>query len=263
MDDDPIQRLREVMRKLRDPQGGCPWDMQQNFASIVPYTIEEAYEVADAIEREDWTHLRGELGDLLFQVVFHARMAEERGWFDFDDVAEAIVDKLVRRHPHVFGGERIESAEAQSLAWERHKENERGARDHTSVLDDVPRALPSLKRAAKLQKRAARTGFDWDDIRGVWCKVEEECNEVRAELDAAAENPAALTHEIGDLLFAVVNLARHAGIDPEAALHQCNRRFERRFAFIEEKLRERGTHPDQASLEEMDALWEQAKKRGL
>jgi ATP diphosphatase len=261
----PIERLLWVMARLRDPDGGCPWDLEQDFASIAPYTIEEAYEVADAIARGDLEHLKDELGDLLLQVVYHAQMAKEAALFDFEQIAAAIADKMVRRHPHVFGAAEVESARAQSHAWEAHKASERAGKaeaaggDH-GILEDVPLALPALVRAAKLQRRAARVGFDWPEAAHVLEKLAEELAEVRAELDAG---PSAerLRDEIGDLLFAAVNLARHLDVDAEAALRQANAKFERRFRVIEEALRARGRRLEDASLDEMEALWQEAKTR--
>ena len=259
----PIQRLLRVMARLRDPDVGCPWDLEQDFASIAPYTIEEAYEVADAIARGDLEHLKDELGDLLLQVVYHAQMAREAGLFDFDQVAGAIADKMIRRHPHVFGTAEVESARAQSHAWEAVKAAERAskaglAEDAHVVLDDVPLALPALVRAAKLQRRAARVGFDWPEAAQVLDKIEEEVAELRAELEDRT-NPDRLSDEIGDLLFAAVNLARHLEVDGEAALRRANAKFERRFRVIEEALRARGRRLEDASLDEMEALWQRAK----
>ena len=257
-----IERLLDIMAALRDPQRGCPWDREQTFATIVPFTIEEAYEVADAIERGDMAELRDELGDLLFQVVFYARMAEEAGHFDFSAVVEAIVDKLTRRHPHVFGDAQVDTAAQQSVEWERHKAAERAAKAGpglASVLDGVSSALPALSRAVKLQRRAARVGFDWRALSEVLDKVAEELDEVRAEVAAGAGHER-LRHEIGDLLLASSNLARFADIDPESALREANGRFERRFRRIEEWLAERGSRPDQSSLEEMEQLWRRAKE---
>lgn len=258
-----MQRLLKIMAQLRDPEAGCPWDREQTFATILPYTLEEAYEVADAIDQQDMTALRAELGDLLFQVVFHARMAEETGVFDFNDVVAGISDKLTRRHPHVFGDVKITDSEAQTLAWEQYKQAERqekaaeGQRP-ASILDDVPRALPGLLRAVKLQRRAARVGFDWPDLGPVLAKIEEELQEIREELASGADH-ARMTHEIGDLLFACANLARHAGVDPEVAMRGINERFEWRFRRIEALLRAQGRSVEQSSLEEMDTLWNQAK----
>jgi ATP diphosphatase len=262
-DQGPIQRLLQVMARLRDPHGGCPWDLEQDFASIAPFTIEEAYEVADAIARGDPEHLKYELGDLLLQVVYHAQMAKEARLFDFDDVAAAIADKMIRRHPHVFGSAAVDGAQAQSRAWEAVKAAERarqaGAaqRDH-GVLDDVPLALPALVRAAKLQRRAARVGFDWPEAAQVLDKMEEEIAELRTELKDKAHRDR-LSDEIGDLLFAAVNLARHLEVEPETALRQANAKFERRFRAIEDALRARGRRLEDASLDEMEALWQQAK----
>jgi len=255
---DAVDRLLEVMRRLRDPQGGCPWDLEQNFETIAPYTIEEAYEVAEAIEDRDWAALRDELGDLLFQVVFYAQMGREAGHFDFDAIVEGVIDKMLRRHPHVFGAARVENAEAQSRAWEAHKAAERvGEKEKSGVLDGVARTLPGLTRAAKLQARAARVGFDWPEITEVLAKIDEEVAEIKAEIDSG--DNARLGAEIGDLLFATVNLARHAGTDPDAAIRATNNKFERRFRYIEKELKAKGKTPSEATLAEMDALWEDAK----
>jgi ATP diphosphatase len=254
-----IARLVEIMARLRDPETGCPWDVEQSFATIVPYTIEEAYEVADAIEREAWGELKGELGDLLFQAVFHARMAEERGLFSFHDVANHMADKMVARHPHVFGDQAgIDSAEAQTENWEAMKAAERAARSEHGVLDGVAVGLPALLRAYKLQKRAARVGFDWGEVGPVLDKIAEEAREVveaRDELDHAA-----LTEEVGDLLFAVANLSRHLGVEPEAALRAANAKFVRRFEAVEAGLEAAGKRPGEATLDEMEALWQAAKR---
>ena len=258
-----ITRLLDVMARLRDPETGCPWDVEQSFATIAPYTIEEAYEVAEAIADEDWPALLDELGDLLFQVVFYAQMAREAGLWDFEAVAAGVADKMERRHPHVFGDGTVDSATAQTRAWETHKANERSARAQAagrpeSVLDGVTRALPALTRAAKLQARAARVGFDWPDSGPVIDKIAEEIAELRAEIaDGAA--PERMADEIGDLLFACVNLARHAGIDPETALRQGNAKFERRFRRIEQLLAKAGKSPSESTLDEMDGLWNRAK----
>jgi nucleoside triphosphate diphosphatase len=256
-----LEALLELMARLRDPEHGCPWDRQQSFASIAPYTIEEAYEVADAIERGDRGHLRDELGDLLFQVVFHARMAQERGWFDFAEVARAIHDKLVRRHPHVFAGTRPTPEELVRI-WEEQKAEERAAAHGGAahgVLADVPRALPALIRAAKLSRRAARVGFDWPDAAGVRDKVREELAEVDAALAAGGDDAA---EEIGDLLFAIVNWSRHVGVEPEEALRAANTKFERRFALMEQAAAGRGLKLAQLSPQEWDALWRAAKLNG-
>jgi MazG family protein len=253
----PINRLLAIMSRLRDPQRGCPWDLQQDFRTIAPYTIEEAYEVADAIERDDMSELRDELGDLLFQVVFHAQMAQERGAFQFDDVVNAICDKMERRHPHVFGDARIQTADEQTLAWDEQKRRERAAKA-ASVLDDVPLALPALTRANKLGKRAAEIGFEWPDTHGALDKVGEEIEELRAELKGTPD-PTAISNEVGDLLFSLVNVARYLKIDPETALRHANAKFERRFRYVEQRLEEQGRRPQDATLEEMDALWEEGK----
>ena len=254
----PIDRLNAIMVRLRDPDGGCPWDVEQTFQTIAPYTLEEAYEVADAIERGDWDDLKGELGDLLFQVVFHARMAEERGLFAFDDVAEAIADKLERRHPHVFGDEPAKAdGAAQKARWEDIKAGERKAKAQHGVLDDVPVGLPALARAAKLTKRAARVGFDWPSTDEVFDKFVEEVAELRAEIAAGDVEKA--REEIGDLLFVLANLARKLGVEPEDALRGTNAKFVRRFAFIEAELARDGRTPEQSDLAEMDALWDAAK----
>jgi nucleoside triphosphate diphosphatase len=256
--DRAILRLLEVMARLRDPEGGCPWDLEQDFATIAPYTVEEAYEVADAIGRGDLESLKDELGDLLLQVVYHARMAEEQGAFDFAAVAGAIADKMVRRHPHVFGEAEVESAAAQRLAWEEVKAAERQCKGGGSLMDDVPVALPALTRALKLQRRAARGGFDWPDAAPVLDKIGEEVEELRAELEGPG-SPARLEDELGDLLFAVVNLARHLEVDPDAALARTNRKFERRFRAIEQALADSGRSVRGTPLDQLEALWQQAK----
>ncbi len=253
-----MPRLLEIMRRLRDPETGCPWDIEQTFATIAPYTIEEAYEVADAIERQAWDELKGELGDLLFQSVFHAQMAAEAGLFTFDQVADTMSDKMVARHPHVFGDEsRDKSAEQQTRDWEAIKARERAARGARGVLDDVAVGLPALLRAHKLQKRAARVGFDWPEIGQVLDKITEEAAELAEARDTLG--PDQIEEEMGDLLFVMANLARHMGVEPEAALRRANAKFTRRFARIEALLAERGKTPDQSDLAEMDALWNQAK----
>jgi len=256
-----IAALLEVMRRLRDPKSGCPWDIEQTFATIVPYTIEEAYEVAGAIEERDWPALKAELGDLLLQVVFHACMAEEKKLFDFSDVVDAIVSKMVRRHPHVFAGlEGIDSAETQTAVWEDYKSAERASKaaEGKSLLDDVPAALPALLRAVKLQKRAGTVGFDWESAPKVVEKIAEEALEV-AEAQAAGAPLEKLEDEVGDLLFAVANLARHLKVDPESALRATNRKFILRFKFIEQTLAAEGRTAAEASLEEMEAIWQRAK----
>lgn len=257
-----IGELLKIMARLRDPNGGCPWDVEQTFATIAPYTIEEAYEVADAIARQNIPALKDELGDLLLQVVFHARMAEEARLFQFSDVVAAICEKMIRRHPHVFGDVKIDSAAAQTEAWEALKAAERAAaRDPSvapSVLDGLPAGLPALKQAEKLQKRAARVGFDWTEAKDIVGKIQEELDEVRAEFDGGG-SAERLTDEIGDLLFACVNLARKAGIDPGMALRGTNLKFDRRFRRVEALLGAAGKSPAVASLAEMEKLWVQAK----
>ena len=253
-----VERLLTIMARLRDPGGGCPWDIEQTFASVAPYTIEEAYEVADAIAQGDLEGLRDELGDLLFQVVFHSRMAEEVGRFKFEDVARGACEKMERRHPHVFGKARVASAREQTVAWEEHKAEERGARGARgtpSELDGVSLALPALVRAQKLQRRAARVGFDWPDVEGALAKLDEELEELRSAR-RAGEPPERVEAELGDLLFTCVNVGRHLGVDAEGALRRANGRFEARFRRLEALLDRR---PGQASPAELDAAWEQAK----
>jgi nucleoside triphosphate diphosphatase len=252
----PIDRLIGIMARLRDPKRGCPWDREQDFSTIAPYTIEEAYEVGDAIERGDMVALKDELGDLLFQVVFHARMAEEAGLFEFDDVAAAIAEKMVRRHPHVFGDAEIGSVAAQNEAWEAHKARERAAKGGAgSVLDGIALAFPALLRAGKVSRRAARIGFDWPDARAVIPKLAEEIAEIEAEIDAGCDK-ARLEDELGDLLFAGANLARKLDIEPETALRRATIKFERRFRVVEARATERGVGRD---LDALEALWQQAK----
>jgi len=253
-----ITRLIEIMAALRTPGSGCPWDLEQNFSTIAPYTLEEAYEVADAIARGDRAGLKDELGDLLLQVVYHARMAQEEGAFDFGDVVEGITAKLIRRHPHVFADAQGHTAEAVKGLWERIKAEEkaeRGEAAETGALAGVPVALPALTRALKLQNKAGSVGFDWNDPRAVLAKIREEADEIEAEI----ERREAAAAEVGDLLFAVVNLARHLGADPEGVLRATNVKFERRFAAIEKALAARGKSPKDATLAEMDALWDAAK----
>jgi MazG family protein len=262
----PLERLRAVMARLRDPVRGCPWDLAQDFRSIAPYTVEEAYEVAEAIRQGDMTALKDELGDLLLQVVFHARMAEERGAFDLDAVAEAISDKMLRRHPHVFGQADATTPEAVSQSWEAIKAQERAAKQSgrpAGRLDGITLGLPSLSRAVKLQKRAAEVGFDWNDHRHVLEKLAEEVGEVEAELTQgpASADRARLTEEIGDVLFVVANLARHLGVDPETALGDCNAKFERRFRQVEQAIVAQGRSLEEASLDEMEAQWTRIKRQ--
>jgi nucleoside triphosphate diphosphatase len=255
-----ISRLIEIMAALRTPGSGCPWDLEQNFRTIAPYTLEEAYEVADAIARGDLVGLKDELGDLLLQVVFHARMAQEQGAFNFADVVETITTKLIRRHPHVFADANGKSAKDVEALWERIKAEEkveRGEKAKNGALGGVPVALPALTRALKLQDRAGRVGFDWNEPRAVLAKIREEADEIEAELDRGDKSRIAI--EVGDLLFAVVNLARHLDADPEGVLRQANLKFERRFAAMERALAARGKTPRDASPAEMDKLWDEAK----
>lgn len=269
-----FDRLVQIMAQLRNPDGGCPWDVEQTFATIAPYTIEEAYEVADAIEQGDMNELRDELGDLLLQVVFHSRMAEEEGLFNADDVANAISEKMIRRHPHVFADESYRSAEAQTVAWEDQKAEERAQKAAStgkgearpSVLDGVTVGLPALTRALKLQKRAARVGFDWADVRLALEKFQEEIRELEAELDARdaepnQHDPARLADEVGDLLFVCVNVARQLGIDPETALRHGNAKFEKRFRKLENNVAGSGRTPGEMSLDALENEWVSAKKQ--
>lgn len=255
-----LDRLLGIMARLRDPNTGCAWDLEQTFATIAPYTVEEAYEVADAIQRGDLADLKDELGDLLFQVVFHARMAEEQGAFTFNDVAAAIVDKMIRRHPHIFGDADQRTSGEQVRAWEEVKAAERAARAPAAgLLDDIPAALPGLTRAVKLSKRAAGVGFVWPTTEAVLDKLQEELDEFRAEV--ASGNRAALREELGDVLFVMANIARDLDIDPEDALREANAKFVRRFRHIEARLAEDGRTPAQSDLVEMDALWNEARAR--
>lgn len=260
-----ISRLIEIMAALRNPDGGCPWDLEQDFRSIRHYTIEEAYEVADAIEREDFADLRDELGDLLLQPIYHAQMAKEEGRFDIGDVVYAITEKLIRRHPHVFGDVVADGADDAQNRWEAIKARERAAKAERkgdtapSLLDDVPQVLPALARAEKLTRRAAKIGFDWPDLQAVRSKVEEELNEVSDAHDASDQ--AALHEELGDLLFAVANMARKAGIDPEAALRDANSKFMRRFHYVEARCREDDVEPAAAGLERLDGYWNEIRAR--
>jgi nucleoside triphosphate diphosphatase len=258
-----FERLIEIMARLRTPKTGCPWDLAQNFSTIAPYTLEEAYEVADAIARGDLADLKEELGDLLLQVVFHARMAEEQRAFDFGDVVQAITEKLIRRHPHVFGDEALKTPRSVEGLWERIKAEEKAASKVTpqeGALAGVPIALPALTRALKLQTKAGAVGFDWNDPRMVLRKIREEADEIEAELNRAELDANAAAAEVGDLLFAAVNLARHLRVDPEAVLRHANQKFQRRFAAIERALAARGKLPQDATLAEMDALWNEAKQ---
>ena len=269
-DEPQIERLIAVMAKLRDPDGGCPWDLEQTFETIAPYTIEEAYEVAEAITLGDMDALRDELGDLLLQVVYHAQMARERrpedGAFTFDDVARGISEKMIRRHPHVFAGASVEDVKAQTEVWEKQKAAERAAKAAAenrtaSVLDGVSSALPALMRSLKLQNRAVRAGFDWPGVDGVFDKIDEELGELRAEVTGSdADDPDRIEDEVGDLLFTVVNLARRLDVDPETALRRCNAKFERRFRFMEDGLAAEGTPIQTVELTEMERHWKRAKE---
>jgi len=257
-----IEDLLAIMSRLRDPEHGCPWDLEQDFSSIAPYTVEEAYEVADAIERGALDELRGELGDLLLQVVIHAQMAREQGKFDFGDVVEAICEKMICRHPHVFADSSVSGRQELHQAWEQHKERERDQRSpRQSALDGVALALPALLRSEKLQRRAARVGFDWDQVAGVVGKCREELAELEAEL-ACPGDGSAVAEELGDLLFSCVNLARHAGVAAEQALQASNRKFERRFHAMERLLQGTDKKMQDLSLPELDALWKQVKRAG-
>lgn len=258
-----LTRLLDIMAQLRHPEKGCPWDVEQTFATIAPYTIEEAYEVADAIETGDFGGLREELGDLLLQVVFHARMAEEDGQFDFEAVAESISDKMVRRHPHIFGDISLYNFTDHKTNWEAHKSAERAAKAESagkcsSVLDGVPSAMPALMRCEKLGKRAARVGFEWPSVTGALDKLDEELTELKAEMEEAKADR--VLDEVGDVLFSVVNVARHLGVDPEAALRHANAKFEKRFHAVEESFATDGQDISDADLEEMEARWQEAKK---
>ena len=266
-----LSDLLNIMRRLRDPVNGCPWDLEQDFDTIAPYTIEEAYEVGEAIADRDMEALKDELGDLLFQVVFHAQMANEAGTFSFADVVEAVCEKMISRHPHVFAGASVESADAQTTAWEEHKKRERDEKARTggevpSALDGVAKGYPALMRAVKLSKRAARVGFDWPDTTRVLDKLNEEMAELTDELVLAAQsgaNQEAIESEFGDILFAYANLARFIDVDPERALRGANRRFEQRFRRIERLLAEQGQRPEDQTLEDLENLWQQAKRELL
>ena len=254
-----LERLLNIMQTLRDPQHGCPWDREQTFATIAPYTLEETYEVLDAIQREDFDDLRGELGDLLFQVVFYAQMASEQDRFNFDDICNAISDKLERRHPHIFGEVKAESSREVLHNWEQIKRAERADKAQHSALDDIPKALPALMRAHKIQKRCSHVGFDWTTLGPVVEKVHEEIDEVMFEAQQAVIDPAKLEEEIGDLLFATVNLSRHLGSKAETALQKANDKFERRFRQVEAIIAAQGLEMSQATLEQMEAAWQQVK----
>ena len=256
-----LDRIIDIMRRLRDPETGCPWDVEQDFASIAPYTIEEAYEVADAVQRGDTDDIRDELGDLLLQVVFQARIAEEAGLFTLADVARRISDKMVDRHPNVFGSERRPELAEQSGRWEAIKAEERARKGHTGILDDVAAGLPPMLRALKLQKRAARVGFDWVNIDDIIAKLHEETAELRAETTRDPVDQARVEDEVGDVLFVAVNLARRAGVDPETALMACNSKFESRFRYIEEQAEKYGKDTEDLSLDDMESLWQEAKTK--
>lgn len=256
-----MERVLEVMARLRDPARGCPWDKAQTFATIAPYTLEEAFEVADAIERNDLEGLREELGDLLFQVAFHARLAEEQGAFDFAAVARGLSEKMRRRHPHVFGTVQVADADAQAVAWEEHKARERAAHSD-GALDGVPVNLPALARAQKLGRRAARVGFDWPDANAVLDKLAEETRELEVALQARERSPEAVDEELGDLLFTIANLARHLDLDAEGALRRASLKFEHRFREVEARLAAAGRTPDEAEDGELDRLWREVKESG-
>lgn len=258
-----MNKLLQIMERLRDPENGCPWDLEQTFSTIAPHTIEEAYEVAEAIADNDMQELKSELGDLMFQVVFYAQMAKEQGDFDFNEVVDAISEKMIRRHPHVFGDKSIKTADAQTKAWEEVKAEERAAKadgktERHSALDGVAKTLPALTRAIKLQNRAARVGFDWPDTDPVFDKINEELEEFKDEI-RKNESREALEDEFGDILFAVANLGRHLSIDPETALARTNKKFTDRFQKIEQLLDQQGKTPAQSNLEEMDNLWNKVK----
>ncbi|WP_087023779.1 nucleoside triphosphate pyrophosphohydrolase [Thaumasiovibrio subtropicus] len=257
----PIDELLAIMVKLRDPNGGCPWDLKQRFDTIVPHTIEEVYEVADAIERQDWQELREELGDLLFQIIFYSQLAKEDDLFSFEDVVTDLNDKLVRRHPHVFADRELADESALNASWEQEKAAEREEKGQQSVLDNIPNAFPALIRADKIQKRVARHGFDWDSFGPVVDKVHEEIDEVMAEVMQVSPDADRIEDEVGDLLFAAANLARHAGVKPEMALARANKKFERRFRQVEKNVLEQGKRLDECDLETLEAHWQAVKKR--
>ena len=254
-----VQRLLNIMNQLRDPEQGCPWDKEQTFSTIAPYTLEETYEVLDAIHRNDFNDLRDELGDLLYQVVFYARMADEQNLFNFDDVCNAISDKLERRHPHVFGSQTATNSQEVGVNWEKRKGEERAEKAQFSVLDDIPDVLPALMKAYKIQKRCASVGFDWNTLGPVLDKVHEEIDEVMHEAKQVVIDRSKLEEELGDLLFATVNLTRHLGHKAESALQVANRKFERRFRMVEQIVRQSGKTLEQATLDEMEAAWQQVK----
>lgn len=260
-----IERLKDIMKSLRDPEKGCPWDIKQDFSSVVPYTIEEAYEVADAIERDDMADLKGELGDLLFQVIFHSQLADEKGLFNFEDVVNQINEKLVRRHPHVFEDEKVESEEHLAQRWEQHKHEERKDKSEKEksahkTFDGIASTMPALKWSHKIQKRAARTGFDWPDIWPVFEKLEEEVAELKAEI-GHEENYERIMDEFGDVLFVCVNIAMHIDVDAEKSLRHANRKFMSRFIMMEQLMGSDGKQFDDCDLEQMEAYWQQAKRK--
>lgn len=261
-----IQQLLEIMRALRNPASGCPWDLEQDFQSLIPYTLEEAYEVADAIERNNLDDIKSELGDLLFQIIFYSQLAEEQRAFDFNEVAQAITEKLIRRHPHVFADTKVKDAAAQTREWEKIKQQERKAKAvesavNLSHLDDVSRTLPSLMRAEKLQKRAAKEGFDWPNIKGVMAKVYEELDEVQQELDAGIHEKEKIENEMGDLFFSCINLSRHAGVDAEQCLRKANLKFERRFRALEQIAKNKNLQINEMTTDELEELWQEVKKQ--
>ena len=261
-----IEQLIEIMQSLRDPNNGCPWDLEQDFQSLIPYTIEEAYEVADAIEQNNLEDIKSELGDLLFQIVFYSQLGKEQGAFDFNDVAQAISEKLIRRHPHVFSDAKIKSSIEQTKEWEKIKQQEREIKSiknlsDLSILDDVSRALPSLMRSEKLQNRAAREGFDWPHIQDVMLKVNEELNEVQQELDADIQDKEKIEDEIGDLFFSCINLSRHAGLNAEQCVRKANLKFERRFRELEKTANNKGLQVNQINIDDLEKLWQEVKSR--
>ncbi|KGQ52791.1 nucleoside triphosphate hydrolase [Gallibacterium anatis 10672-6] len=256
-----LEKFAEIIAKLRDPNGGCPWDLEQTYQTMPPHILEEAYEVVEAINQDDRKELKEELGDLLMQVVFLSKLAQEEGAFTLDDVIDGITDKIIRRHPHVFGEIKAENSEEVLKNWENIKQQERYQKEQFSILDNVPIALPSLLRAAKLQKRCAKVGFDWSELEPTIQKVEEELQEVRDEVSKQPQNPQAIEEEIGDLLFASVNVARHLKLNPEEALRKANLKFERRFRQVEQSILASGRQLEQVSLAEMDLIWDQVKQQ--